>query len=102
MVSEILKARLNQGLAPEIFHYRETRGPEVDLMVRTGAGWVLAEAKSAQTVDKEFFRHLAPLTERLGAGTVAHTILVYGGDTSQNRRAAKVIAWREIAKGLWS
>lgn len=102
MASEILKARLNRGLAPECFHYRETRGPEVDLMVRTGKGWVLAEAKSAQTVDTEFFRHLESLVERLGADAVAGKVLIYGGDTSQTRTAARVISWREIAQRTWA
>jgi len=102
MVSEIIKARLNRGLAPEAFHYREPRGPEVDLMVRTGRGWVLAEAKSAQTVDREFFRHMASLSERLGTSGVAGRALVYGGDTSQIRSTAQVIPWREIAQGPWT
>ncbi len=102
MVSEVLKARLNRGLAPEAFHYREPRGPEVDLMVRTGTGWVLVEAKSAQTVDSEFFRHLETLAKRLGPDSVAKKVLVYGGETSQSRTLAQVMAWRDMPSGPWT
>jgi len=101
MVSEIVKTRLNQGLAPECFHYRETRGPEVDLMVRGSKGWHLVEAKSAQTLDEEFFRHLHTLSDRLGENSVARMRLVYGGESPHKRSGVEVLPWRSIQKANW-
>ncbi len=46
MVSEVAKARVAAGLARRMFHYRESRGPEVDLLVQGETSWILAEAKS--------------------------------------------------------
>jgi predicted AAA+ superfamily ATPase len=101
MVSEILKARLNQGLAPECFHYREARGPEVDLMVRGAAGWQLVEAKSAQTLNQEFFQHLHSLGQALGEASVAKRALVYGGATSAIRSGVAVTPWAQIQRESW-
>jgi len=101
VVSEVLKARLNRGLTPELFHYRESRGPEVDLMLRSANGWALVEAKSAQTVDSEFFRHLETLAGRLEPEAVCAKVLVYGGAASQARSAAQVLSWSEVARGPW-
>lgn len=101
MVSEIVKNRLNQGLEPGCFHYRETRGPEVDLMVRGSKGWHLVEAKSAQTLNAEFFQHLHTLFERLGENAVAGLRLVYGGESPHKRSGVEVLPWRSIQKAVW-
>ncbi len=101
MVSEILKARLNQGLAPECFHYREARGPEVDLMVRGATGWLLAEAKSAQTLNLDFFQHLHSLSGSLGEATAVTQRLVYGGGDAAVRSGVAVIPWRQIQRATW-
>ncbi len=102
VVSEIVKSRSNQGLSPECFHYRETRGPEVDLMVRGPKGWHLVEAKSAQTLDEEFFHHLHNLKERLGEKAVAEMRLVFGGESSVKRSGVEVVSWRGLQKADWA
>jgi len=102
VVSEVIKARLNQGLSPDCFHYREAQGPELDLMVRAGAGWHLVEAKSARTVDPSFFKHLLGLSDPLGGGFPAELRLVYGGETASKRSGVAVIPWRAIQETGWA
>ena len=100
MVSEIVKARLNLGLAPECFHYREPRGPEVDLMVRGAGGWLLVEAKSGRTLNPEFFQHLLGLGKGL-QGAVAGLRLVYGGESAATRSGVEVWPWRKLQGAGW-
>ena len=35
-VSELYKAQVNRGERPQMFHYRESRGPEIDVLVNQG------------------------------------------------------------------
>ncbi|MDR3673483.1 MAG: DUF4143 domain-containing protein [Holophaga sp.] len=101
MAAEIVKARLNQGHAPDCFHYRATRGAEVDLMVRGAQGWHLVEAKSAQTLDASFFRQLNELTASLGEDQVADKRLVYGGKASIQRSGVEVLSWGTLQQATW-
>lgn len=102
MVSEIAKARLNLGLAIDCFHYREPRGPEVDLMVRGSSGWLLVEAKSSQTLNSEFFKHLLGIGEGLGQDAMAARRLVYGGEDAAARSGVEVCPWRRIQGAGWA
>ena len=101
-VSEVMKARVHAGLPPRMFHYREARGPEVDLLVESESGWVLAEAKSGSTVDGGFFKPMEDLTVRLSEdSTVLDRRLVYGGETSYERQGTRVVAWSEVQNRAW-
>ena len=102
VVSEVFKARLNQGLGPDGFHFRETRGLEVDLLVRGRRGWLLVEAKSAQTLDGEFFKHLQALREQLGRDSVAGMRLVFGGESSVQRSGTEAVAWHSLQGMDWA
>lgn len=56
LILEILKSRLNRGLRPEIYFYRDTHGNEVDLIIREGRQLVPLEIKSAATFTEDFLR----------------------------------------------
>lgn len=104
VVSEVLKSRVHRGLPERMFHYRETKGLEVDLLIEEGDRLTAVEAKSAATVAADFFRPL----ERLGAAVEARSthldfdaLVVYGGDTGQSRRGLTVIPWHQIQNHSW-
>lgn len=101
MVSEALKSQTHTGMAPKLFHYRESRGPEVDLVTQMEAGWILAEAKSGATVDSSFFRPMADFEAQFPAGTHIEKRLVYGGQGSYVRQGTAVIGWTEIQSHTW-
>ena len=101
MVSEVMKARVHAGLPPRMFHYREARGPEVDLLVQSGSGWILAEAKSGSTVDGGFFKPMEGLAVRLQEDSAVDRRLVYGGEASYERQGTQVVAWAEIQGQPW-
>ena len=71
VVNEIRKQLAWSGVRAEMFHFRDRNGYEVDLILQTPDGRVVAiEVKSAQTVTKRDFKHLAWLRDRLGASFV--------------------------------
>lgn len=101
VVSEVMKSRLHAGLPPRLFHYREPRGPEVDLLVQSASGWILTEVKSGSTVDGSFFQGMEDLANRLKDAQPVQRRLLYGGDSSNVRQGVQVVAWAEIQNQLW-
>ena len=105
VASEILKARVHRGAQPDIFHLRETRGAEVDLVIEAGPRLLAVEVKSGATVVPDFFRGLdglaeavrerAPHLEPVGR-------LVYGGEEPQRRTGVHVIPWHKIQDVGWA
>ena len=62
VASELVKNQLNAGRRPEIFHFRDQQGLEVDFVVPGSAGSLrLIEAKWTRTVTPEMARPLARL-----------------------------------------
>ncbi len=96
-----MKARLHQGLPVRMFHYREARGPEVDLLVQAERGWILVEAKSGTTVDSSFFRPMEALADQFQAGSPVERRLLYGGEASYERQGVAVTGWSGIQDQAW-
>ncbi len=93
VVAELLKWQVHAGQAARLFHYRETRGLEVDLLIETGGRRIAIEAKSGATLAADFFTPLEKLRELLPD---IFTGIVYGGDAAQRRHSVLAVPWREI------
>lgn len=104
VASEVLKARLHRRLPADLFHLRETRGAEIDLLVEATRHTIGVEVKSGATVTPEFFRGLQALPEIAGQGGGARSAearLIYAGDVTQERTGVTVLPWREIQGVDW-
>ncbi len=67
---------------PRLFHFRDHNGAEVDLILETDGGAVVAiEVKAASTVTAKETRWLAQLRDRLGERFVAGLVLHTGATT---------------------
>jgi predicted AAA+ superfamily ATPase len=103
VVAEIKKWRVQRGKPDRLFHFRDSKGLEVDLIVEEGSRLLAVEAKSAATVASDFFSGL----KRFGAGLssgVHGTFegrVVYGGDSAQRRSEGQVIPWNEVQDCSW-
>jgi predicted AAA+ superfamily ATPase len=105
VAAEIWKAHAHRGVAPNLVHFRETRGPEVDVGIVRGRAVTLVEAKSGATVNDDFFRGLRSIREDLEEGRAFDAIdaaVVYGGDAAQRRADAAVVPWSAIADRDWT
>jgi hypothetical protein len=99
VVSEAYKSLSNQGERPDLHHYRESRGLEMDLLVNRGDRLCAVEIKSAATVAPEFFRHFDAFAERVRGPLVPQRIdnfVVFGGERPEPRSRARVVSWRDV------
>lgn len=106
VASEVRKARLHARLPADLFHLREARGHEIDLLVEAGDRLTAVEVKSGATVAtdhlaalRRFMEDRAPGNEDVHRETVAR--LVYGGDAGQRRSDVDVLPWREVQEVAW-
>ncbi len=98
VVSETYKACVHSGGRPRLYHYRETRGIEIDMLIEQAEAMDVVEIKSGATVAEDFFKNLDLFMDRLKNAKAAPSIrkhVVYGGDKSQKRAKAHVLSWRE-------
>ena len=95
VVSELLKNRFNQGLASNLYFWRNNTGEEVDVLIEQGETLMPVEIKSGQTFNPDFLTGLHKWARY--AGPVAQPAhLVYGGDGNMNRSGVSVHSWREL------
>lgn len=99
VVTELLKQRLHRSLSPRMFHWRESRGLEVDLVIDDGPVLWLVEVKSGRTVARDWFGPLRAAMEQTSAEN-AHKqvrgIIVYGGDEASTRNDVQVVPWHGL------
>ncbi len=101
VASEVFKAITHRGGDPRLGHYRAS-GTEVDLVVERGRGLILAEAKSARTVNPGFLASMRRFAdERRGAGLQVESRLIHGGDQRQSRASAEVVPWNRLLDLDW-
>lgn len=104
VAAEILKSRLHRALPERLFHLREARGSEVDVIVESGGEVVAVEAKSSATIAPDFFAALRRLGEDLaerGEGLRYRPRVVHGGRERQRRSDVEVVPWRVIQEVEW-
>ncbi len=98
-VSELYKVNANNGRQPQMFHYREARGPEIDLIIEQSRNLSAVEIKSGATVNKDYFKHLILFKDRMETVDRQKAIrshVVYGGKESQNRSDVQIWQWRDV------
>jgi uncharacterized protein len=101
VIAEIYKTHLHRGVQPGLFHYRETRGLEIDLLVDRGERLDAIEIKSGATASPDFFKNLQQFPNRLGDAGESRQIgntVVYGGEESQQRSSARLLSWRDVQR----
>lgn len=97
VAAEVLKRQVHAGLSPRTFHYRESRGLEVDLLLEDQGKYLAIEAKSGATIAEDFF---APLRKLCAILPETRAGVVYGGDTVHRRGDMKAVPWNLLDR-LW-
>lgn len=101
VAGEILKALFNRGRQPDLKHYRESRGIEIDIVLQQAGTLYLVECKSGATTHPSFFKPLSTLQDLIRGASSEPTVapaLVYGGNESHARRTIPVFSWSDIAR----
>lgn len=101
VISEIIKHRNNQGEQGGVFFYRDRQGIEIDLIVECGDRCLVIEAKVGQTVSTDILRKSRKVAYMLEAAEPAESVVVYGGESRQDRNDAIVMPWSMLHKHSW-
>jgi len=92
ILSEILKARYNQGLASDLYFWRDRSGNEVDVVRQRGEQLQPVEIKSGQTLNQDYFKGLQKWLSLAGPAAIQPT-LIYGGDQALTHEGIAVFPW---------
>jgi len=95
VVSQTLKHRWNQGLASDIFFWRDNHGTEIDLMFEQAGALHAVEIKSGATFSPDWLRGLDRWRRYAGAAA-ASPVLVHGGRDSFFVDGVHVLAWSKL------
>ena len=95
VISELQKRRYNQGLASNLYFWRNNTGEEVDVLIEHGDKLMPVEIKSGQTFTSDFLAGLNKWARYAGDKALpAH--LVYGGDENMTRSGVSVHSWQHM------
>ncbi len=103
VVSEVYKSRLHRRMEPRMFHFRDAKGLEVDLVVEEGRNVRGVEVKSGATVASDFFGALKRLGTVLQKREALHysARLVFGGAGRWKQEEVEMIGWRHLHDVDW-
>ena len=96
VVSELLKQRYNQGLASNLYFWRNNTGDEVDVLIEQGEQLMPMEIKSGQTFNADFLTGINKWMKIAGDAALTPQ-LVYGGSENMTRNGVEVRSWKQIS-----
>ena len=97
VVSELLKQRYNQGLASNLYFWRNNTGDEVDVLIEQGEKLMPIEIKSGQTFNSDFLTGINKWM-KIAGDTALTPQLVYGGSENMTRNGVEVRSWNRLGK----
>lgn len=99
MVSECMKSRLNAGLPPDLYFWRDNNGLEADLLFETDGKLQPVEIKSGATVTPDYIR-AGQKAARFSGDEALAPWLLHGGDDTYERSGVRVVGWRKLRETL--
>jgi len=99
IISELMKARINNLENACLYFWRDSNGNEIDLIVDYGSILMPIEIKSGKTLNRDFFSGLERWTAMAGDYASAPT-LIYGGGQNTFRRGIRVLGWNNPETAL--
>ncbi|MEA1951022.1 MAG: ATP-binding protein [Planctomycetota bacterium] len=96
VIAEVLKARLNADKMPNLFFYRDTKGNEVDLVLRQHRRLKPVEIKAAMTFSPEMTRGLKHFCGKFS--DVLPGAVVYAGDIETKSETSQLLNFRNASE----
>lgn len=97
VVLELVKTRLNQGLEPNLYFYRDNHQNEVDIIYKQSNDLVPIEIKASQTYHSDFLKGIK-FYENLANSRVKKGYLVYAGVHEQEIGNIKIVNFKHAHK----
>lgn len=99
IVGEFIKNRLNKGLEPSFYFYRDSNQNEVDLLYKVGHQLIPIEIKSSQTFHAQFLKGLNYF-KSLAKDRCPKGLLIYAGEQEQEIQNVKVFNFKNITTAM--
>ncbi|MFH1134691.1 MAG: ATP-binding protein [Pseudomonadota bacterium] len=90
VIADIVKSALNRGIRPEVYFFRDSRGNEIDLLIREKGVLTPVEIKSAATFSTGFVKQLEWF-QTLGVKRVLPGAVLYNGERPFNVRGVRIL-----------
>ena len=100
VVSEGLKQYTNRGDTHSVYHYREPRGLEIDLLAEVAGQLNIMEIKSGSTINSAYFKNLKTFIDSGGASGDVNAWLIYGGEDNYQWQGVRVASWDKLTEEL--
>lgn len=94
IITDLIKQRLNLGMPPDIYFWRDQHGHEVDCLLEKASELMAIEIKAGKTINSNYFTELNYWRKISGQ---QKSMVIYGGDQDQHRVTHTVLSW-EILK----
>lgn len=95
VVSEMLKSRLNEGVTPDLYFWRDNIGTEIDVIYEEGSEIHAVEIKSGKTFSSDFTSSLEAWMRYSGTEPESCSI-VYGGDIDLTVKGISLKKWDAV------
>lgn len=79
VLNELQKTRLNRGLQPNLYFYRDSQQVEIDVIFKTGNQLIPIEIKASETYKKSHFNAIKYFQKLVGRERCQEGYLVYNG-----------------------
>ena len=99
VVIEALKYRYNLGKRDNLNFFRDSSGNEIDVIYNISHNLLPIEIKSGQTITSDYFKGLKKF-KKYFPDLPYGQLIIYAGDTSQNRTDVKIITINQFSKLL--
>lgn len=96
ILSELLKNRLNKGLRPNLYFWRDNKGAEIDCIIENGDNLIPVEIKSGTTFSHEYFKNIN-YWNKLSGNSAEKSWVVFGGDISRNTKDGILLSWKDLS-----
>jgi len=93
VILEVLKKRLNSGLPPNLYFWRDRTGHEVDLIAEWGSDIHAIEIKAGQTFQSSYLKNIQYFCELSGT---AKGYLVYAGEQTGTYKSITLTPLKDI------
>ena len=99
VIMELIKARSNQGLEPQLFFFRDNMKNEVDAIFQKGHQLIPIEIKSSKTFHKEFLKGIT-FFQKISKGRAPNGVVIYGGDQEQKLLSNRLMNFKNSEQSL--
>ena len=101
VVSEALKARYNSGAEPNLYFFRNSKGLEIDLILKENKQLSLFEVKSGKALDGQFTNNMQKFHEKFDSITLSEPnkgTVIYSGDEYESYKDYSYKNFHKIAQ----